>query len=427
MIEDRFEVSGRAHVHLTRCSDDLVVRAGLAGQVVIRCGDPESLEINRDGDTFTVRAHSNCSVICPPDTQVSIDVVDGNLSVEALAGRVEVTSVSGNLKLGHANEFSAGQVNGNVRAQQLDGPFVLERGRGNVKIYRAAGGLSLGNIDGNLLVRDAAADVCVDSVGGNVKVYRVQGALTLGRVAGSLLVLDSADDVLTEWVGGNVSLDPGSVLAQSIAVQAGGNVKIGLSEDVSLRARLQAGGGVRSHVAGAAITEEDGLTTVLLGSGAAELTVEAGGYVSLFPREISAGMGVFPAPDMFDDLDEVRIEIESRVAETLAAFGSRLDDKLAGIDDLEIRERVRDVDERVMGATRAAYEKARRQAERDAERARLRAERAERRWQRVSSKGQPRSKTQATDEERLRVLWLVEAGKIAPDQAIDLLAALEGR
>jgi len=32
-----------------------------------------------------------------------------------------------------------------------------------------------------------------------------------------------------------------------------------------------------------------------------------------------------------------------------------------------------------------------------------------------------------TDEERLRVLRLVEQGKITPDQAADLLAALEGR
>jgi len=32
-----------------------------------------------------------------------------------------------------------------------------------------------------------------------------------------------------------------------------------------------------------------------------------------------------------------------------------------------------------------------------------------------------------SDEERMRVLRLVEEGKISPDQAADLLAAMEGR
>ena len=77
--------------------------------------------------------------------------------------------------------------------------------------------------------------------------------------------------------------------------------------------------------------------------------------------------------------------------------------------------------------TERATERARRQAEREAERARLRTERAERRWQRASGQ-RPRPKREpATDEERMRVLRLVEEGKVAPEQAADLLAALEGR
>ena len=79
------------------------------------------------------------------------------------------------------------------------------------------------------------------------------------------------------------------------------------------------------------------------------------------------------------------------------------------------------------GDSEQAADKARRAAEREAERARLRAERAERRWQRVSGqKPRPRQE-ETTDEERMRVLRLVEGGKLTPEQAADLLAALEGQ
>ncbi len=64
---------------------------------------------------------------------------------------------------------------------------------------------------------------------------------------------------------------------------------------------------------------------------------------------------------------------------------------------------------------------------RAAERARLRAERAERRWRRASGRRPRPRREPAVDEERLRVLRLVEQGKITPGQAADLLAALEGR
>ena len=74
-----------------------------------------------------------------------------------------------------------------------------------------------------------------------------------------------------------------------------------------------------------------------------------------------------------------------------------------------------------------AAERARQTAGREAERARLRAERAERRWQRASGR-RPRPKRESvTDEERMRVLRMVEEGKLSPEQAADLLAALEGR
>jgi hypothetical protein len=95
---------------------------------------------------------------------------------------------------------------------------------------------------------------------------------------------------------------------------------------------------------------------------------------------------------------------------------ARLHESMGRIDSAEVRRRV----ERVA-------EKARRAAERETERVRLRAERAERRWRRASGRRARPRRTPATDEERMRVLRLVEEGKVTPEQAADLLSALEGR
>jgi hypothetical protein len=85
-------------------------------------------------------------------------------------------------------------------------------------------------------------------------------------------------------------------------------------------------------------------------------------------------------------------------------------------------------------AARREAERARREAEREAERARreaerarMQAERAERRWQRASGRRPEASRPAAAEEEILRVLRLVEEGKLTPEQAAELLAALEGK
>ena len=140
---------------------------------------------------------------------------------------------------------------------------------------------------------------------------------------------------------------------------------------------------------------------------------QVGGHASLRPLEPEYR----PGEELdFSDLEGLGAQIEARVAEAMSVMEAHLHESLGRIDSAEARRRV----ERVA-------EKARRSAEREAERARLRAERAERRWRRASGRRARPRRTPATDEERMRVLRLVEAGKVTPEQAADLLSALEGR
>jgi hypothetical protein len=114
-------------------------------------------------------------------------------------------------------------------------------------------------------------------------------------------------------------------------------------------------------------------------------------------------------------LAELGAQIEWQVHEAMASLAARLESKLGGLDPELTRQRIE-----------RASEEARRKAEQAAERARMRAERAERRWQRASGQVPGSTRKEATDEERLRVLRMVEEGRLTPDQGSELLAALEG-
>jgi hypothetical protein len=149
--------------------------------------------------------------------------------------------------------------------------------------------------------------------------------------------------------------------------------------------------------------------TGVLGAGEAALDVRAGGDVRLGSTDAPEHTG--PAAGL-EDLGE---QISAQVAEALD-----------GLSD-QIAESVTRAEAWTQTGVGQAADQARRTAEQAAERARMRAERAERRWQRASGRRQSSRRESVSDEERLRVLQMVESGKVSPQQATELLAALEGR
>jgi hypothetical protein len=211
-------------------------------------------------------------------------------------------------------------------------------------------------------------------------------------------------------VQGNVRLGPPFSAGAIYHVDAGGNLTVSLPADASLRLALRAGGRVRSLLPELVLERADGDTEGVVGAGEATLEAEVKGNISIGSPE---GAQSF---EMGASMEQLSAEVEVQVNEALAKMASRLEESLGRVNGVAIQQRVEQ-----------AAERARRKAERAAERARMRAERAERRWQRVSGRTSRPEKAAATDEERLRVLRMVEEGKITPEQASELLVALEGR
>jgi hypothetical protein len=392
MFKQTIETSATPHVTVAESMGNLVVRGSEEQRLSLRVqGSDEDVALEQVGETFTLTTRTNCLLSCPTATTLTIDAVQGNLQIEGVVGPIAVNVTHGNVQLRNVGPTAIEKTFGNLRVYQVTGNLSAQITRGNARIRQVAGTLSMSGVDGNLVVEELQEGLTVEQVRGNVRL----GAL----------------------------FSPGQVHR----LTASGNLTVYVPADASLQLDFQADGGVRSSLPQLSLEEADGRVHGVLGSGEASLRAEVGGYVSLRPVQPEEVLEEGAPFDFVADLEGLGAQIEARITEAMAAMEVRLEESLGRIDSEQVRIQMEQAKEQAFRRTEQAAEKARRVAEREAERARLRAERAERRWRRASGqKARPRREP-TTDEERMRVLRMVEEGKITPEQAAELLAALEGR
>lgn len=388
MFEQTIETSATPHVTVAECTGNLVVRGSEKRQIALHVrGEAGDVALERDGETFTLTARADCRLTCPVGATLTISAAKGNLKVEGVEGPVAIGAVYGNVDLRAVGPTALEQTLGNLRVHQVAGELHAQTTRGNANVRQVAGSLLLSRVDGNLATEG------------------LQGGLTVERVQG------------------NVRLGPPFPAGATYRLNASGNLTVRLPADVSLRLALRTGGKARSSIPGLTLEDVDGETRGVLGAGEASLEAQVGGNISLQPLEPEEGT----ESDFAAGLEGLGARIEEHIAAAMAEVGARLEESLSHIDDQAIRQRVERATEKTLRKAGQAAGQARQKAEQEAERARLRAERAERRWQRASGRKPRPEQEAATDEEHMRVLRLVEAGKVTPEEASDLLAALEGR
>lgn len=372
MLERTIEAPEKPHVVVHEARGNLTVTGGSEQEITVLVLDGEDdLHLMQEGDTVSFSVSADCRLTCPPQTALAVERVLGNLRVRRVDGPLD-----------------AGVIHGNSSLDDV----------GDVSLRESLGNLSARGVAGNLHVED---------VKGNVRVRGVNEGLNLVEVGGNLVAEGLKGGVEAQTVRGNVRLGPPFSPDVTYRVSAGGNMTVRLPHDASLQLAVRARGNVHSAVPGLDLQTEAGEVKGKLGDGRATLEADVGGNLSLRSDR---------ATDTFDvgvDFEDLGVHIERQVQEALAGVTSRLEASLGRVDTEAVGRRVEE-----------ATERARRQAERAAEQARMRAERAERRWQRASGR-KPRPGPAATDEEVLRVLRMVEEGKITPEQASELLAALD--
>jgi len=378
-------------------ADDLLLEE-LSGEVYLRCRD-------------------TCTARVPYAAQVQVKRADGHVTIKSLEGTLELERVGGNLTLRSVADTLVKRVDGHLSAKNI------------------AGDLRLGRVSGNVSARDVEGDFTAEGIDGNLQ-------------------LEDLDGGATARVHGNARLDLDPSTGLRYAFEMDGNLVCRLPQDASVRVAIERASSIRVKLPGQDSKDLSAPHELVLGEGAAEVRLQAGGIVMLgeSPAEVEFGAGFGAGTGVDFGFEEMAASIEQQVELQLESQLEMLEQQM---DDLavmlstaglpseqaeQIQRRAREAGER---ARDRAQEKMRRAQERLQRKLETAARRAERKTQAADRAARDRRRrpgpaeatpagatpaaAQVSQAERLIVLKMLEQQQITVEQAEQLLAALEGR
>jgi hypothetical protein len=371
---------------------------------------PRAGEIAHSEETHEVElsARRNCMLQTPLQSSLRARQIEGHASLNLVLGAVQIEKVEGN--------FSS----------------------------NSTGPLKIGSVDGNLTVRSVAGSFSAESIDGNARVAQIAGNLHLGTVDGNLNVSEIVGNVQAS-VDGNADLSLNLAEGQHVQVTADGNISCRIQPDAGAVVRLKADGTIRVKNLGEQRRSEDDCLEFVLGNGGAVLDLSADGDVLLMGGEVrsfgagavfDSGVSEEMSEEMARRAAELGQQIAQQVESQVSVLTRELEEKLARMGDNE--EMANKIQDRISAALRRAEEKL---AE-TMRKMEVRSEGDRRRkgygWQTPPTPPVPpappvppvappaRPKQQASDEERMMVLRMVEQGKLSIEEAEKLLRALNG-
>lgn len=282
---------------------------------------------------------------------------------------------------------------------------------GDASIRGVIGGVEVKNIEGDLSVRDVHS----------IAVETVQSDFSLRGAKGSLRVKNALSDVSIREAEGDVALDS---VADDLALRdARGNVSANVGGDVVLYLDPQPG---KAY----AVTAGDDILLVMPPRANATLTLN-GDQIDVewkgIERDEDATSRVITLGDgsatvALNAGGDIRVTNQPNAGEFAEDFGNFAG---IGLDWSGFGERIsRQVEQAARRASQKAEEAGRR-AERAARRADAKINLRMGRWNwDLSPKGAP-PQAEASDEERLAILKMLQEKKITAEEAEKLLAALE--
>ena len=361
------------------------------GDLDIRGSERSDTTVETDTSPFTVSpfeggAHvespASCVVRMPEGGHLEAGHVPGDLRIRGIAGEIILGTVGGSCYARHIRSLKLGQVIGEMHIRDL------------------AGTAAIGQVHGCLMLHGIAGPVQVETVNGDISGRAISAPVEIGRAYGSL------------------ALRTGFETGTTSRFDVQGEAVFWVPVNASVRFILPA----ESRIAldkGVESLPGEGSRVVQFGDAAATVYVTSAHSIAIrqqgeHDEETTFTYTFSLGADLSEHLADISAELETQF--------SMLETHMSSIP-----ERVRSQVEKRLHSARRQVEAAQRRVEREMRRAQREAGRvygtgsASQAGQRTPA-GQP-----VTEEEWLRVLRMLEEGKINVQEAEQLLAALEGR
>ncbi|HSH03481.1 MAG TPA: hypothetical protein VLL52_13245 [Anaerolineae bacterium] len=389
---------------------DLLIRTWEESAIEIHGGQ---YEINEKEQGFVIQSHSSLTLTVPVATTINA-TSSGNVVIKNLPNPIYLQDVRGNLVLKNVGAVSLETVYGNIAAKNIDGPCQIGLIRGDMSL-RNTGPLTIKAIQGDCQVRFVNGDVTIQEAYGDVSFHTVSGQFQLDKCHRDLMLNNMAGICQVSLVMGDIRLQD-SLISGEHSLTAQGDIVVRWDTNAPLNVVATAAT-VVNQLPLDNVSEHKGTFSGQLGDGQTVLRLKATGDIILKGRHTTHS----PFLDDMDDMDldfDIRLEglgevLSTQIGQRLNQLGSQMNQFATKL-------------EKELGSDFAEQmaQKAAQQAERAVNRAMRHMERARQRTA-TPPTPPPAPAKQASPEEQLQILKMLEKGVISIDEANELLEALE--
>lgn len=412
MGQKRLPTSMNPEIRISQVLGDLRITGWGEAEVTVDA-DLEDLKAEVQDNILSLSCPGDCSLHVPRSALLHIESAHGDASLKYLDEPVSVQAVFGSLSL----------VN--------------------------LGGASLDSVHGDLTVKGIRGDLQVKQIYGEAYLRSIQGQCVLKQVLGNLDLRDAGGNIEVN-VKGNARLRLSQASGARYVIEADGNVHCHIPEDASLTLKLSSREQViRIKLPHETKTERASQSELVLGSGEKKMDLSAGGVLYLFVQSLDWGETEFPFdnPIPEDFSQQIAQQVQAQIDSQMEAINRQVSEQMANLTEQvsksnlppeqvqRIIDQARLTSEREMERSQHKLRRAQEKMERKLEAARRRQERTEhsyhgRSWN-FNFSPRPRASAaaaeNATDEEQLVILRMLAQKKISPEEADQLLSALESK
>ena len=380
-MRERLNLGPQPQLEILACAGDLELRGSPRPDVTIE-GEQINLTTHDEEQRAVIESRAgSCTIRLPSEGSAAIGPVSGMLQIKNILGQVSVESVDGECAGRGIGSLYAGRVGGSLRMKRLAGP------------------LTAGTIGGDVILQDVGGSVQIKQIGGDLYARNLGGSAEVAQISGNLTLRTAffPETISHFAVGGKARF----------RTPAGANVRFVAPQGTS----FHLGRGIEA-------VQEGEWLIVTLGDGSATVHIRAQGGMYVTSSDEREGAPFITGLE--EDLDAHLAEVSARLDAHFAELEVQLSAYLAG----PTKQRI----EREIDAARRHIEAARRRVERAARRSHGPYPPSQREaglsaW---SPGGARAAHEPVSDDERLLILRMLEAGTISIEEAERLLSALEG-
>lgn len=339
----------------------------------------------KDNKIF-LSSQGNCKLIVPLKSNITIKSVKGNFSLNRVSGELSIGEIMGAANISNVINLSVKTINGSANIANVDDL------------------LSIKAVHGNLSLKDVFGKTIITQCSGNISVSGISGGFELKTSGNTIL---------------NIDPDP----VKDYKVTSTGNIFCQVPANTGFEAKLNSKSGIQVNAPFIELEEnEPNSKHIQIGDGGSKFDFASVGKITL---SVEGHYGKFSSSDANDIAHDALSFSSEVVHETIISLENSLSDLNRDLKVLSIE--LPD-NKAILKKTRKDLLKARRDLERDLAASRRQINRSVRRKAHgpsiVIRKG---TDDPVSNEERVKILQMVENGLIDVADAEMLLAAIEGK